>query len=129
MTKPTNNDTAYEEWMHEQWLRSQPTQMQDKPNRVRESLPPYRSVEYEPPKPEYTPEPSHRRYKKLQRRRYPDWRQVLGWTCVLGSTIVTFNLMLHGIKSVCPVQTQSAPKSSTQIESQIFPLIYIPTMP
>lgn len=123
MTEPTNNDAAYQEWLHEQWLRIQPTQMQDKPGRVRESMPPYRSIEHQPP------EPAHKRYRKLQRRRYPDWRQVLGWTCVLGSTIATFNLMLYGIKSVCPVQTQSSTKSNTQIESQIFPLIYIPTMP
>ena len=125
-----NNDVAYQEWLYEQYLRSQPTTIQDNPTRVREPMPPYRSVEYRPP------EPVHRRYKKLQRRRYPDWRQVLGWTCVAGAAMASFNLLLHGIKTVCPAPTQAViappkpkPKPSTPSELQPLPVIPVPTPP
>ena len=139
MTQPTNSDAAYQEWLYEQFLRSQPTTIQDKPARVRESMPPYRSVEYRPPEPAYTPEPAHRRYKKLQRRRYPDWRQVLGWTCVAGAAMASFNLLLHGIKTVCPAPTQAViappkpkppkPKPPTEPGLQTLPVIPVPTPP
>lgn len=130
MTQPTNYDPAYQEWLYEQYLRSQPTTIQDKPTRVREPMPPYRSVEYQPP------EPAHRRYKRLQRRRYPDWRQVLGWTCVAGAAMASFNLLLHGIKTVCPVPTQAviAPPKPKQPKPtptglQTLPVIPVPTPP
>ena len=133
--QPEFNDPAYQQWLYEQYLRSQPTRIQDTPTRVREPMPPYRSVEYTPPEP--IREPSHRRYKKLARQRYPDWRMVLGWVCVGGAAMASFNLMLHGIKTVCPAPTQAViappkpkPKPSPRvIQPQEMPIIKVPSLP
>ena len=138
--QPEFNDPAYQQWLYEQYLRSQPTRIQDTPTRVREPMPPYRSVEYTPPEP--TREPSHRRYKKLVRHRYPDWRMVLGWVCVGGAAMASFNLLLHGIKTVCPAPTAKTgtqavitppkpkPKPSPRvIQPQEMPIIKVPSLP
>ena len=137
--QPEFNDPAYQQWLYEQYLRSQPTRIQDTPTRVREPMPPYRSVEYTPPEPH---EPSHRRYKKLVRQRYPDWRMVLGWVCVGGAAMASFNLLLYGIKTVCPAPTTKTgtqaviappkpkPKPSPRvIQPQEMPIIKVPSLP
>ena len=137
--QPEFNDPAYQQWLYEQYLRSQPTRIQDTPTRVREPMPPYRSVEYTPPEP--IREPSHRRYKKLIRR-YPDWRMVLGWVCVGGAAMASFNLLLYGIKTVCPAPTTKTgtqaviappkpkPKPSPRvIQPQEMPIIKVPSLP
>ena len=136
--QPEFNDPAYHQWLYEQYLRSQPTRIQDTPTRVREPMPPYRSVEYTPPE---SRKLSHRRYNKLTRQRYPDWRMVLGWVCVGGAAMASFNLLLHGIETVCPAPTKTStqaviappkpkPKPSPRvIQPQEMPIIKVPSLP
>jgi len=94
----TDYDKAYEEWLRGQLteLQSQQTTVQPQPQRIREPMPPYRTVEYTPP-----PKMAETAVTKGPSI---DWRTVLGWTLVLGATAATFNIMLYSIKSVCPAQ-------------------------
>lgn len=111
------NDSDYQQWLYEKQLRSRPTEIQDNPR----EMPSYRSnVPYK------SPESSHVRYKKLIRRKYADWRQVLGWICVCAAAMASFNLLLTGLKTVCPekqsVKTAviAPPKNPSKPKSPIY---------
>ena len=129
----TDSDRAYEEWLRAQLTQlqsQQQTTVQPQPQRVREPMPPYRTVEYTPP-----PKVAETTVTKAPSI---DWRTVLGWTLVLGATAATFNIMLYSIKSVCPAhevkQSVVAPPKPTKPKPQpgnikLLPVPQVPPLP